>query len=87
MSMEEPLHLPNELLLMIGQHVDDLKTRRSLVRCSQQFYHLFLPLLYSRLDLSNLFRPEDLVVFCEVGIALVRNICRRPDLASFVCCL
>ncbi|PWY80288.1 hypothetical protein BO94DRAFT_602530 [Aspergillus sclerotioniger CBS 115572] len=85
--MEAPRHLPNELLLMIGQHVDDLKTKRSLVGYSRQFYHLFLPLLYSRLDLSSMFRREGLGVFCEVGIPLIQNICRRPNLASFVRCL
>ncbi|PYI10286.1 hypothetical protein BO78DRAFT_237607 [Aspergillus sclerotiicarbonarius CBS 121057] len=91
--MKDPLqhsramHLPNEILLMIGKHVDDLPTKRSLTLCSKQFCHLFQPLLYSQLDLTAIYHRRDKTILRKVAIPLIQHICRRPDLASFVRCL
>ncbi|PYH89471.1 hypothetical protein BO71DRAFT_413327 [Aspergillus ellipticus CBS 707.79] len=79
------LHHPDELLLLIGKYIDDgVATKRSLTLCSKRFHRVFTPLLYRHLELRELCCPENRQDFEKRIIPLIKNLCRRQDLAHCV---
>lgn len=66
--------LPTELLLLIGEHIHDLPTKRALSECSRGFQRVFQPLLYVSITLC----PRRSIP------AIVQNLYRHPHLASHV---
>ncbi|GAB1191433.1 hypothetical protein APSETT444_000606 [Aspergillus pseudonomiae] len=66
--------LPTELLLLTGDYIHDLPTKRALSECSRRFRQIFQPLLYT----SITFGPTRSIPL------IVQNLCREPYLASRV---
>ncbi|KAJ9197353.1 hypothetical protein DTO164E3_5786 [Paecilomyces variotii] len=78
---------PDDVLLMIGEHIEDLETRYSLIQCSRRFHQLFLPLLYSSLSFlctGDEFYEDRVGSYSKSNFALIQVLCRRPDLAGLV---
>ncbi|KAL1855643.1 hypothetical protein Plec18167_004007 [Paecilomyces lecythidis] len=78
----------DDVLMMIGENIQDTKTKYSLVQCSKRFHQLFQPLLYSSLSL-RLSQPSlDQFGRCSKCVgrkyALIQNLFRRPRLARLV---
>jgi hypothetical protein len=74
---------PDEVLLLIGEHIWDLPTKRNLTQCSRRFYWLFRPLLYSSLYIRSTYVAFE-PIFQTITIPLIQNLCRRQDLALLV---
>lgn len=77
----------NDVLLLIGEHIGDTKTKKSLTQCSRRFRQLFQPLLYSSLSFQPIGEGPStarFVTFQKTKIALIQILCRRPDLARLV---
>ncbi|KAJ9381447.1 hypothetical protein DTO063F5_6193 [Paecilomyces variotii] len=78
---------PDDVLWMIGEHIEDLETRYNLIQCSRRFYRLFLPLLYSSLSFRctrDEYCEDRVGSYSKSKFALIQDLCRRPDLARLV---
>ncbi|KAJ9212942.1 hypothetical protein DTO166G4_5446 [Paecilomyces variotii] len=77
----------DDVLWMIGEHIEDLETRYNLIQCSRRFHRLFLPLLYSSLSFlctEDEYGQDRVGSYSKSKFALIQDLCRRPDLAGLV---
>lgn len=66
--------LPNDVLLMVGEHLDQHQDRWNLIFVSQHFHDLFLPLVYRKAPLHNWRGAQ----------SFLHAITKRPALANAV---
>jgi hypothetical protein len=69
-----PLPLPNDVLLLVGEFLENHRDRYNLVFVCQQFHDLFLRLVYRAATLKN----------CTQTQSFLRIILRKPELARAV---
>lgn len=73
-TMTSPIQLPNDVLLLVGERLDDHADRWNLTFVSQHFHNLFLALVYRTVRLNH-WRDAYSFIFA---------IMKRPSLASVV---
>jgi hypothetical protein len=73
-TMTRPFQLPNDVLLLVGEQLDDHADRWNLIFISQDFHDLFLSLVYRTVRLNH----------WRGAYSFIRAITKRPSLARVV---